>query len=289
MQDWARIHLFFSIISAIFSVFIITIYIKSKFSNSYAYYFNIFFTLVICSRNIVRIFQRDDYDLACYLQAFFLSTVDKLIQIQITSYSVINYIGLFKMAFYKNNEKQIFIFLTFFSIMYSFILSIIFISQGLSGEAYCCYIKTSSYVKKILDTILSILLLLINASINIKIIVMLCKSKNMNGDLSFGGSEERLRTIRLHLIRFSSEIVFVSSIFLIVIFTVNKIFTEDDAKEVKEIIYEILLLIMELFYTMNREIFKETKRILLCQKIKEDEKKGEDEEETQNEYGKLSK
>ena len=50
------------------------------------------------------------------------------------------------MAFYKNNEKQIFIFLTFFSIMYSFILSIIFISQGLSGEAYCCYIKTSSDV-----------------------------------------------------------------------------------------------------------------------------------------------
>ena len=146
MNDWAKSHLIFSIISAIFSIFIIVMYIKSKFSNTYAYYFNIFFTLVICSRNIVRIFQKGDYDFACYLQAFFLSTVDKLIQMQITSYSVINYIGLFKMKFYKNNEKQIFIFLTFFSIMYSLILTTIFISQGLSGEAYCCYIKTSSKV-----------------------------------------------------------------------------------------------------------------------------------------------
>ena len=59
MNDWAKSHLIFSIISAIFSIFIIVMYIKSKFSNTYAYYFNIFFTLVICSRNIVRIFQRD--------------------------------------------------------------------------------------------------------------------------------------------------------------------------------------------------------------------------------------
>ena len=66
--------------------------------------------------------------------------------------------------------------------------------------------------------------------------------------------------------RFISEIFFVTLIFLIVIFSVNKIFTEDEAKDIKEITYEILLVIMELFYTMNREIFKEIKRIFLCQK-----------------------
>ena len=261
MEDWPTIHLIFSILNAIFSVFIVIMYIKSRFSNSYAYYFNILFTLVICIRNILRIIQKSEADAFCYIQAFILSTLDKLIQIQISSYSVINYIGLFQMKFYQNNEKHIFIFLTAFSVMYSLILSTIFISQGLSGEAYCCYVKTGATLKRVLDTLFSIILLLVNVSISIKIIITLCQNKKKESN-----NKNRLASIRLHLVRFFSEIIFVTLIFLIVIFTVNKIFTEDKAKDIKEITYEILLLIMELFYTMNREIFKEIKRIILCQK-----------------------
>ena len=261
MEDWPRIHLVFSILNAIFSIFIVTMYIKSRFSNTYAYYFNILFTLVISFRNIIRIIQKSDQDAFCYIQAFFLSTMDKLIQIQITSYSIINYIGLFQMKFYQNNEKQIFIFLTAFSVMYSLILSTIFISQGLSGEAYCCYVKTSATVKRVIDTLFSIILLVVNVAISIKIIITLCENKKKESN-----NKNRLASIRLHLVRFISEIFFVTLIFLIVIFSVNKIFTEDEAKDIKEITYEILLVIMELFYTMNREIFKEIKRIFLCQK-----------------------
>ena len=261
MEDWPRINLVFSILNAIFSIFIVTMYIKSRFSNTYAYYFNILFTLVISFRNIIRIIQKSDQDAFCYIQAFFLSTMDKLIQIQITSYSVINYIGLFQMKFYQNNEKQIFIFLTAFSVMYSLILSTIFISQGLSGEAYCCYVKTSATVKRVIDTLFSIILLVVNVAISIKIIITLCENKKKESN-----NKNRLASIRLHLVRFISEIFFVTLIFLIVIFSVNKIFTEDEAKDIKEITYEILLVIMELFYTMNREIFKEIKRIFLCQK-----------------------
>ena len=164
------------------------------------------------------------------------------------------------MKFYQNNEKHIFIFLTTFSVMYSLILSTIFISQGLSGEAYCCYVKTGATLKRVLDTLFSIILLLVNVSISIKIIITLCQNKKKESN-----NKNRLASIRLHLVRFISEIIFVTLIFLIVIFTVNKIFTEDKAKDIKEITYEILLLIMELFYTMNREIFKEIKRIILCQ------------------------
>ena len=43
---------------------------------------------------------------------------------------------------------------------------------------------------------------------------------------------------------------------------------------------------MELFYTMNKEIIKEIKRIILCQKVKEDEK---NEEDPQNDYEEVSK
>ena len=248
MNYWGAIHLASAILNTIFSVFIIIVYIKSKFFHSYAYYFNILFTLIICIRNLMRLIQKIEYNGFCFFQAFLLSTFDKFIQVQITSYSIINYIGMFNNKFFEGNKKQIFIMLTALSAFYSFGLTIIFISQGLSGEAYCCYVKTSASLKKILDTLFSVILLSINLFCTLRIILTLCKSKNQNME-----NKKKSEDIKRHLSRFISEIFFVTFIFLIVIFTVNKIFMDDIEKEFKEIMYEILLLIMEIFYTMNKE------------------------------------
>ena len=261
MNYWGAIHLASAILNTIFSVFIIIVYIKSKFFHSYAYYFNILFTLIICIRNLMRLIQKIEYNGFCFFQAFLLSTFDKFIQVQITSYSIINYIGMFSNKFFEANKKQIFIMLTALSAFYSFGLTIIFISQGLSGEAYCCYVKTSASLKKILDTLFSVILLSINLFCTLRIILTLCKSKNQNME-----NKKKSEDIKRHLSRFISEIFFVTFIFLIVIFTVNKIFMDDIEKEFKEIMYEILLLIMEIFYTMNKEILKEVKRIFCCKK-----------------------
>ena len=261
MNYWGAIHLGSAILNTIFSVFIIIVYIKSKFFHSYAYYFNILFTLIICIRNLMRLIQKIEYNGFCFFQAFLLSTFDKFIQVQITSYSIINYIGMFSNKFFEGNKKQIFIMLTALSAFYSFGLTIIFISQGLSGEAYCCYVKTSASLKKILDTLFSVILLSINLFCTLRIILTLCKSKNQNME-----NKKKSEDIKRHLSRFISEIFFVTFIFLIVIFTVNKIFMDDIEKEFKEIMYEILLLIMEIFYTMNKEILKEVKRIFCCKK-----------------------
>jgi len=261
MNYWGAIHLASAILNTIFSVFIIIVYVKSKFFHSYAYYFNILFTLIICIRNLMRLIQKIEYNGFCFFQAFLLSTFDKFIQVQITSYSIINYIGMFSNKFFEGNKKQIFIMLTALSAFYSFGLTIIFISQGLSGEAYCCYVKTSASLKKILDTLFSVILLSINLFCTLRIILTLCKSKNQNME-----NKKKSEDIKRHLSRFISEIFFVTFIFLIVIFTVNKIFMDDIEKEFKEIMYEILLLIMEIFYTMNKEILKEVKRIFCCKK-----------------------
>jgi hypothetical protein len=209
----------------------------------------------------MRLIQKIEYNGFCFFQAFLLSTFDKFIQVQITSYSIINYIGMFSNKFFEGNKKQIFIMLTALSAFYSFGLTIIFISQGLSGEAYCCYVKTSASLKKILDTLFSVILLSINLFCTLRIILTLCKSKNQNME-----NKKKSEDIKRHLSRFISEIFFVTFIFLIVIFTVNKIFMDDIEKEFKEIMYEILLLIMEIFYTMNKEILKEVKRIFCCKK-----------------------
>jgi hypothetical protein len=128
----------------------------------------------------MRLIQKIEYNGFCFFQAFLLSTFDKFIQVQITSYSIINYIGMFSNKFFEGNKKQIFIMLTALSAFYSFGLTIIFISQGLSGEAYCCYVKTSASLKKILDTLFSVILLSINLFCTLRIILTLCKSKNQN-------------------------------------------------------------------------------------------------------------
>ena len=115
MAFWQTLHLISSILNTLFSIFIIVVYVKSKFFHTYAFYFNILFTLVICIRNILRLIQKtDEKNFFCYFQAFVLSTLDKFIQLQITCYSIINYIGMFKNQFFKNNQKKIFIFLTAF-------------------------------------------------------------------------------------------------------------------------------------------------------------------------------
>ena len=180
---------------------------------------------------------------------------------------------MFKNEFFKDNQKHIFIFLTAVSGLYSFVLSTIFISQGLSSESFCCYIKTSASLKKILDTFFSVVLLAINLLCIIRIIVTLCKTKKQNIE-----NKKRNEDINRHLRRFITEIAFVVLIFLIVIFTVNKIFMTEGQKETKEIIYEILLLVMEIFYTMNKELFKEVKRLFCCKK-EDNESQNEEEEE----------
>lgn len=287
MEDWQLIHLYGAILNTIFSIFIIFVYIKSKFYHSYAYYFNILFTLVICIRNLIRLIQREEViDAFCFIQAYVLSTLDKLIQTQITSYTIINYIGMFKNQFFRDNEKHIFIFLTFFSILYSLILTTIFISQGLSSETFCCYVKTSDVIKRVLDTIFSITLSIINVFCTSRIILTLFKSKARETN-----NKQRNASINLHLTRFILEIIFVTLIFLIVIFSVNKVFA-GSLKDAKDIIYEILLLIMEVFYTINKETIKVAKKLICCQTINDwkeiEENENQDNNDETNEGKEIS-
>lgn len=259
MEDWI-ITLIACILNIIVSLFIIFIYVKSKFKMTYAFYFNIFFTLVIFLRNFIRALGQSENEGLCYTQAFILSTFDKLIQTQITSYSIINYIGMFKNQFFRDNEKYIFIILSSISFVYGIVLSIIYINQGLSSETYSCYVKTSDIVKRVLDTILSVLLLLINLFCSLRIIITLCQNLKNAADV-------QKSSIKYHLVRFIFEIILVTSMFLLIICIVNKLFTSPDQKDIRDIIYEAICFIMELFYTMNSEFIKEAKRILTCQPV----------------------
>ena len=270
----------------LFNIFLIFIYIKSKF-NSYPYYFNIFFCVTISLNNIIRLITGErkadeEVSAACKAQAIFLTFSDKLILACVCSYSFINYLGMTRTEFYKNKEKVIFIVLAVISILISIISTIIFISQGYSTHSHFCYADTSNSVKKISDSIITGILFGVSLLCLIILMVNIIKLKNTLESESSGRSSN----IGYHLCRFSFDIIINIVLFIYIFLIINK--TLSWGSIAKDIIYIILCLIIEVFFTVNKEFIKETKRILTCQKINtEDNPIATEDNEDSNNYKKM--
>jgi len=270
----------------LFNIFLIFIYIKSKF-NSYPYYFNIFFCVTISLNNIIRLITGErkadeETSAACKAQAIFLTFSDKLILACVCSYSFINYLGMTRTEFYKNKEKVIFIVLAVISILISIISTIIFISQGYSTHSHFCYADTSNRVKKISDSIITGILFGVSLLCLIILMVNIIKLKNTLESESSGRSSN----IGYHLCRFSFDIIINIALFIYIFLIINK--TLSWGSIAKDIIYIILCLIIEVFFTVNKEFIKETKRILTCQKINtEDNPIATEDNEDSNNYKKM--
>jgi len=270
----------------LFNIFLIFIYIKSKF-NSYPYYFNIFFCVTISLNNIIRLITGErkadeEASAACKAQAIFLTFSDKLILACVCSYSFINYLGMTRTEFYKNKEKVIFIVLAVISILISIISTIIFISQGYSTHSHFCYADTSNSVKKISDSIITGILFGVSLLCLIILMVNIIKLKNTLESESSGRSSN----IGYHLCRFSFDIIINIALFIYIFLIINK--TLSWGSIAKDIIYIILCLIIEVFFTVNKEFIKETKRILTCQKINtEDNPIATEDNEDSNNYKKM--
>ena len=270
----------------LFNIFLIFIYIKSKF-NSYPYYFNIFFCVTISLNNIIRLITGErkadeETSAACKAQAIFLTFSDKLILACVCSYSFINYLGMTRTEFYKNKEKVIFIVLAVISILISIISTIIFISQGYSTHSHFCYADTSNSVKKISDSIITGILFGVSLLCLIILMVNIIKLKNTLESESSGRSSN----IGYHLCRFSFDIIINIALFIYIFLIINK--TLSWGSIAKDIIYIILCLIIEVFFTVNKEFIKETKRILTCQKINtEDNPIATEDNEDSNNYKKM--
>ena len=274
------------VLIVLFNIFLVFIYVKSKF-NSYPYYFNIFFCVTISLNNIIRLITGErkadeEVSAACKAQAIFLTFSDKLILACVCSYSFINYLGMTRTEFYKNKEKVIFIVLAVISILISIISTIIFISQGYSTHSHFCYADTSNSVKKISDSIITGILFGVSLLCLIILMVNIIKLKNTLESESSGRSSN----IGYHLCRFSFDIIINIALFIYIFLIINK--TLSWGSIAKDIIYIILCLIIEVFFTVNKEFIKETKRILTCQKINtEDNPIATEDNEDSNNYKKM--
>ena len=254
-----------NVIISISGIFIVVMYFKSKLFHSYPYYFNIFFILTILLNNLIRLIPKRDEEnefeisLQCYIQGISLTVLDKLMLCQITSYSVIYYLGSFHLNFFEKYQMLIFLFLSEIGFIISLVLATVFSIPGMSVNSQYCYIRTNDINKFIIDTIVTSILWLISLYCTIRLLISLIKIKR---EMTINSI--KAESIQNHTFRFGFNLIFNIAIFLYVILIINKKLNNIE-NFAKDMFYILLSLIGEIFFTVNMEVIKEAKRIIKCQ------------------------
>ena len=255
-----------SIVISLFTILIIFIYCRGESFKSYPCYFNIFFCLAITLDNLLRLIQKKENEATfwCWMQALSLSFFDKIILNSITNYSIIHYLGFYKQEFYKNNLKKIFITLVIANISISIILTFIFSLEGIDSEGEVCYVDTTKTLKIVIDSIYTCILLFFDI---ICIILLIFGLFKLSKKYSESKDSRKLKT-NLYICRFVCDLFLNIITFSYILLLINKKFTfGKEYKFLKDLIYIVICLMMELFFTINNELYKEFMRLLTCNKV----------------------
>ena len=245
-------------------ILIMIIYAKSKIFDSYPYYFNIFYILTVMLNNLIRLLPgREDENefktsTGCYIQGIILAALDKLMLTQIASYSIIYYLGSFHSEVFERNKLLIFYLLSQIGFAISMILATVFSFKGMSVNSQYCYVRTRDNTKYIIDTTYTTLLWAISVFCTLRLLINLVKIKK-----EVAVYNRKAESISYHTCRFSFNLVFIILMYLYVDLIINKKLTWM-INWLKDFIYIFLSFVGEVFFTINSEVWKETKRILTC-------------------------
>lgn len=259
-----------SIIIFIFAIFLIIIYSVKKNFRSFPCYFNILFTLIIAFNNLIRLIpggkgtgegDEKPKEIECHIQAFALTLLDKLMLCFMTVYSIIAYLGSFQLFFYKSHEKLIFIILTIISLIISSVSTLIFYLHGISNRSQFCYVETKNKFKKIVDSLITSALLIISLFCIIKLLIKIYQLKRERQN-DTENEHVNENGIFFHFLRFMISFFINLFTFGYVLILINKVI--DMETFVKDLIYILLSLLAELFFTINSELIKEVKKIVTC-------------------------
>ena len=258
-----------SIAISSFTILIIFIYYRGESFKSYPCYFNIFFCLIITFDNLLRLIQNKENNnneatAWCWIQALSLSFFDKTILNSITIYSIIHYLGFYKQEFYKKNLKRIFVTLVIINIFISFLLTFIFSLKGVDSHGEVCYVDTNNALKIILDSIYTCILLFFDL---ICILLLLFGLINLSKTYAKSKDSKELK-VNLYICRFFFDLILNIITFAYILLLINKLLNfNEDYKFLDDLIYIVLCLIMELFFTINNELYKEFMRLITCNKV----------------------
>lgn len=245
------------------ALYLVVIYIISKTFRSYPGYLNIILSLVIAVDNILRLIGIGEKQTAtCYFQALFLAIFDKLIFTSLIINSFLTFLGVTKYYFYSRKIKLLFIISNIIGLIIALAFGIIFTVVA-EPESYenVCYVNSST-AKETTDTIINICLYLIYLYFNIKLLLYL---GSVIKDLFV--TNKKTKNFSRHFFRIFFSIIITSVAFLIEILIINdSLFLDDD---LIDLCYIILCLVIDLFFTFNITVIKETINLFSRKKNKD--------------------
>ena len=242
------------------------------YTRTYPCYLNMLLSGSIAINNLIRLVSSKE-GILCNCQAFVLVFFDKLIFTTITANVYLTYKGLSDNEFYMKNIKLLYIISISLGFFISFVVSIAFIFQGVVSYSNVCYVKGTDF-KETIDTMITFLLYMIFLFCSIKSIILLVRNiKELS--LTNNSSKAHLG----HFYRMILSLYLSSVFFLVSILIINdSLFLDDNYIDLS---YITICLGMDLFYTMNQTVVKETKNLFSCNKAKKDNEMPLDVEESE--------
>ena len=229
--------------------------------QKYPCYLNIILTLIIVIDNISRLIGSNKITFLCKSQAFILAVFDKLILTTITVNSYLTYKGLSDNEYYMNKIKLLFIITNAVSLSIAIILGLIFVINGTVEYDNVCYVKGGPF-KENIDTVVSSIIFSIFLYTNLKSILLLIKIIK-----EFSLNNENKKSYEKHFYRMIFGLFLNSLVFLVTLLIINdSLFLNDDYID---LCFIIICFAIDLFYTLNAIVIKQTLILFRCKKEKD--------------------
>ena len=243
------------------SIYVLFLYIKSEQFHSYSCAYIVILSISILVDNILRVIpigRQDHINALSYIQAFILTSLDKYILLALTMQVFIIYLGIMKTNFYYAHKKAIF-YISFFSgLGLSFLIGGLFLMNGLTCYGLYNYVDDLGN-KGTFDTIFNSIFLGLNTFFCIIIILNICIRKEEIEKEMLNENDYEHDLNRMIIIFITNTLFYVES-FLIIY---DKLPVPDNYID---LVYIITCLIINLIYTINKVVIKETKKIF-CKKL----------------------
>ena len=243
-------------------IYLAFLFIKSKALHTYSCYNIAIMSCTILLDNIIRIIPTKSLHYSCqYAQAIFLVLFDKMIVTILTMQVIVVYIGIIKTEIYEKYQKIIFILGILSCVLISAILTPIYVfgpGKIKYNEEMYYYCQTDWTPKKIIDGFLNGALFAINFFCSIVVLIHYVKKKK---EAESGAIEDlgyKQKWIRFLVLFFINTLMIIEQ-FLIVFGAFRNTFINTD------IVYLVSCLIIDLGYSINDIVIKETLRII-CRK-----------------------
>ena len=259
-----------NVLMILIGIYLFILYLKSKDFQTYSTFNILFMSLTILLDNITRIIPSKSFpNFFHYLQAFILVLCDKMILSFLSMQIVVIYIAIMWEETYFKNEKKIFIIGTIICIAISAVITSLFIwipNELYEGSSYY-YCVNKWKGKIIIDVVFNSILLCLNFFCIVVLLAYFSKKKKEveSGKIEDYGYKEKF--IRF-LILFFINILFITESFLIIY---------EKLPGNVDFIYLCSCLVVDLCYSINSNVIKETKK-LFCRKKTQIPIEGYDEE-----------